>query len=78
MKTALKIAPRLLLSPLIVALAIILTACESKWAKMSDDELAVKNSDCYGIEDPGAAMIQACKNYQRECERRRENKIYVC
>lgn len=73
-----KIASRLTLSPLIVALAIILTACESKWEKMPDDELAAKNSECYGVDDPAPAMIQVCKNYQRECERRRENGIYVC
>ena len=67
-----------LIAPLIVASSIALTACESKWEKMPDDELAMKSSKCLGVSDPAPAMIQVCKNYARECERRREEGIYVC
>lgn len=64
--------------PLLLCSIIFVTACESKWEKMPDDELAVKNSECYGTSDPSAAMLQACKNYKRECERRRAEGIYAC
>jgi hypothetical protein len=69
---------RALSTPLILMSAVFLSACESKWEKMPDDELAAKYSECFDVSDPGAAMIQVCKNYKRECERRRENGIYVC
>jgi len=64
--------------PLLVAAVVSLTACESKWGKMPDDELIDKSAECLNISDPGAAMIQVCKNIKRECERRREIGIYLC
>lgn len=64
--------------PLVLLSAVFLSACESKWEKMPDDILAAKYSECFSVSDPGAAMIQVCKNYKRECERRRKNGIYVC
>lgn len=66
------------LTSFLISTAILLTACESKWEKIPDDVLAAKSSECMSIHDPSSAMIQVCKNYQRECERRRENGIYVC
>lgn len=62
----------------VLAICIAMVGCESKWEKMPDDELAVKSSECYGMNDPAPAMIQVCKNYKRECERRREEGNYVC
>ncbi|MFA7554888.1 MAG: hypothetical protein WCY88_11610 [Spongiibacteraceae bacterium] len=67
-----------ILSPLLLSSVVLLSACESKWEAMPDYELAAKQSDCLAIADPGPAMIQVCKNYQRECERRREKGIYAC
>ncbi|MEE8058958.1 MAG: hypothetical protein V3T17_14150 [Pseudomonadales bacterium] len=58
--------------------AVLLTACESKWEKMPDDILAAKDSECRNNNDQAAAMIQVCKNYKRECERRRSIGVYVC
>ena len=58
--------------------AIVLSGCDSKWEKIPDHALAEKQAECLAIDDPAAAMIQVCKNYQRECERRRENGIYAC
>lgn len=72
------IALKTLIAPLVVVSSIGITACESKWEKMPDDELAMKSSECLGVSDPAPAMIQVCKNYKRECERRREEGIYVC
>lgn len=72
--------PKKLLSkihlPLLVS-AILLSGCDNKWENMPDDELAAKSSDCYG-DSLSSAMIQVCKNYERECERRRSNGIYIC
>jgi hypothetical protein len=58
--------------------AVLLTACDSKWKQMPNDELAAKSVECFNLSGPAPAMIQVCKNYKRECERRRENGIYVC
>ena len=66
------------LSAMVITSAVLLAACESKWNKMSDDEIAAKSSECAAIADPSSAMIQVCKNVERECERRRANGIYVC
>ena len=57
---------------------VFLSACESKWEAMHDDELAAKYSECFSVDNPGAAMIQVCKNYERECERRRKQGNYIC
>ena len=65
-------------SSFIVVAAILLTACESKWEKMPDDQLAAKAGECAGNSNPSSATIQVCKNYMRECERRRGMNIYVC
>lgn len=66
------------LTSFVISSAILLSACESKWEKMPDDQLAAKSSECMSISDPSSAMIQVCKNYQRECERRRKIGVYVC
>ena len=63
---------------LLLPSALLLTACESKWEVMPDDELATKSSECLNMNDPAPAMIQVCKNYKRECERRRKTGRYVC
>ncbi len=62
----------------LIASFLLLTGCESKWEKMPNEELASKSSKCLSIRDPGAAMIQVCKNVKRECLRRRELGIYIC
>jgi hypothetical protein len=45
---------------------------------MPDDELAAKSAECMAESNPSTARIQVCKNYERECERRRSKGIYVC
>ncbi len=63
----------------ILAVTFLIYGCESKWEKMPDDELASKRAECMNMNDPAPAMIQVCKNYKRECDRRREEeKRYVC
>lgn len=74
LKTNDKVEPLKYLLPMLV----LLSACESKWDKMPDDVLAAKYSECLNMNDPAAAMIQVCKNYKRECEKRRERGIYAC
>ena len=65
-------------SPLLVASAILLTACDNKWTIMPDDELAQKSSECMSETDPSTARIQVCKNIERECARRRTQNNYTC
>ena len=57
---------------------VFLAACESKWEKMPDDELAAKAAECQSISELSTAMAQVCKNYARECERRRKEGFYIC
>jgi hypothetical protein len=66
------------LQVLMVMTAVFLTACENKWEQIPDDQLAAKASECASEDDPSSAMIQVCKNYARECERRRELGFYIC
>lgn len=66
------------LRALLLMSTVFMAACESKWEKMPDDVLAAKASDCLYMTDPGTAMIQVCKNYKRECERRRSLGKYIC
>jgi hypothetical protein len=61
---------------LLVSLGL-LSACNSKWQDMPDDELAEKSTACY-VDDLSIAMVQVCKNYEKECQRRREIGINVC
>jgi len=63
--------------PVVLVLMATLSACGSSWEKMADEELAMKSSECQSTE-PGPAMAQVCANVERECERRRKNKNYVC
>ena len=62
----------------VIAATVVLTGCtKSTWEKMSDDELAMRASECMTTE-PGPAMAQVCANIERECQRRRKNKNYTC
>ena len=55
-----------------------LTACEGgAIMKMPDKELRAKMSECRSFRNPSSVKAQACANYKRECERRREER-YVC
>jgi hypothetical protein len=56
----------------------LLAGCEREIESMPDNELAAKYSECLTMNDPAPAMIFACKNYKRECERRRKKGRYVC
>lgn len=62
----------------LAAALVMMTACNSQWESMPDAELAAKAAECASINDPAPAMIQVCKNYERECQRRRSNGIYAC
>jgi len=66
------------MKPSIIIAVICLAACNSKWEKLPDDVLADKASECASDSNPSTATLQVCKNYMRECERRREKNIYVC
>ena len=64
---------------IVVLLSLVLvSACNSKWEDMPDDELVQKSTVCYKGDVLSSAMIQICKNYEKECQRRREHGINVC
>jgi hypothetical protein len=63
--------------PAVILAGGLLSGCESTWERMADEELAMKSSECMATE-PGPAMAQVCANVERECQRRRQNKNYVC
>lgn len=67
-----------LINASLLAVAVFISGCDSKWEQMTDEQLVAKTSECMSIADPSSAMIQVCKNYARECERRRGLGVYVC
>lgn len=63
----------------IVILMLLLGGCGSPLEHLSDNELRDKMRECRSVNSPAPAMIQACKNYKAECDRRREELgNYVC
>jgi hypothetical protein len=69
---------------LLVALVVtstLVVGCEvdSNLAGLSDREMRAKIQECKSAKSPAPAMIFACENYQRECEKRTEKAGYfVC
>ncbi len=69
------------LAPIFIALALslALTGCgESKFAKLSDQELSEKMRRCRANTNPSPGAAVACGNYEKECQRRREEGKMVC
>lgn len=61
--------------------SILLLGCEvdSNLAGLSDREMRSKIQECRTANSPAPAMIFACENYQRECEKRTEKAgHFVC
>ncbi len=62
-----------------LVITILVTGCDKEIEKVSDIELRAKWRDCERTRDPGTGMVFACKNYKKECERRKkELKRNVC
>ncbi len=57
---------------------VFIAACESKWQKMSNQELAEKSTECVRKNPTAPGAVTACENIRKECERRREQKNYAC
>jgi hypothetical protein len=58
-----------------------LWGCESKseLSDVSDRDMRAKMKECKTMKSPAPAMIFACENYQRECEKRADNAgHFVC
>ncbi len=66
------------LQAVIISAPVMTAACSNKWESMPDEVLAAKSAECMSMNSPAAAMIQVCKNYERECLRRRESGVYIC
>lgn len=63
---------------LMLLTSMVLAACEGKMQKMSNQELAQKNSECVRNNPTSPGRVTACENIRKECEARREKKIYAC
>ncbi|MEZ5561157.1 MAG: hypothetical protein R3E86_21765 [Pseudomonadales bacterium] len=64
-----------------VALAsvmLLLGACESKLASLTDAELQDRIYQCSINQDQSPGFAISCDNYRRECQRRRDSGRYVC
>lgn len=59
-------------------LILTLQACGTSVEKLDDHDLRQKVFDCENASDPTTVDVQACKNYRRECERRKNAGHYVC
>ena len=63
----------------LMAPALLLSACDmGPMAKMPDGELRQKMAECRTMRNPSTVKAQACANYQRECENRRDDGRFVC
>lgn len=64
---------------LLLVSVVTLVGCSREIEKVSDEELRAKWSECVDMNDPAPAMLFACENYKKECERRgKETGRYVC
>lgn len=65
---------------LLFALATIclVSGCEGKMAKMSNQELAEKRDECVRSNPTSPGKVTACENIRKECEKRRKNGVYAC
>lgn len=57
---------------------LMLTACESRLAGMSDADLQDRVYECNYAQSQSPGFAISCDNYRRECKRRREEGRYVC
>jgi hypothetical protein len=63
---------------LAACVVLILAACGSSIEKMDDHDLRQKVYECENASDPTTVDVQSCRNYRRECERRKSAGHYVC
>lgn len=64
---------------LLVALSVfVVSACESKFAALSDNDLQDKIFECNANLEPSPGKAVSCGNLMKECERRREEGRFVC
>lgn len=57
---------------------LVLAGCSSPFEDMPDDELADKAYRCTITTDQSPGFAIRCDNYQRECDRRRDDGHFVC
>ena len=70
-----------LYSVLVAVVAASLWGCDSKseLSDVSDRDMRATMKECKTMKSPAPAMIFACENYQRECEKRAEKTgHFVC
>ena len=60
------------------ALVVFCTGCSSKFETMSDQTLADGMHECRATSDQSPGFAIRCDNFERECNRRREDGHFVC
>jgi hypothetical protein len=63
---------------LLLSGALGLAGCESKLADLSDTELQDRIYECRSTTSQSPGFAITCDNFQRECERRRDQGRFVC
>ncbi|HSG62832.1 MAG TPA: hypothetical protein VLA24_15515 [Pseudomonadales bacterium] len=61
--------------------SMLIIGCDTKseLSELSDREMRAKVKECKTMKSPAPAMIFACENYQRECEKRADKAgHFVC
>lgn len=69
------------LAALVITSGIMLIGCDtnSELSNLTDREMRAKVKECKTMKSPAPAMIFACENYQRECEKRADKAgHFVC
>lgn len=61
-----------------ISTLLILSACEGKMQKMSNQELAEKRTECVRKNPTSPGRVTACENMRKECEARRKKGVYAC
>lgn len=72
---------RRLLTAIVFTSGILMVGCDtnSELSNVSDREMRAKVKECKTMKSPAPAMIFACENYQRECEKRADKAgHFVC
>jgi uncharacterized lipoprotein YajG len=66
---------------LLLVISLMFAGCDtnSELQKLSDRDMRAKVKECKTMKSPAPAMVFACENYQRECDRRAEKAgHFVC
>lgn len=62
----------------VLCAVLLISACEGKMGKMSNQELVEKRDECVRGNPTSPGRVTACENIRKECEKRRKEGNYAC